>query len=327
MVSLQRLTRLVLGPRLRLPMLVATYGLIYWAILVLKPGAHHTVATLYDAIGLLGTLAGASLALRAWWRTTRSGSARTHQAGVHWAPLLIGISLVCNLVANTIWDSYDLLTQDPPFPSWADPVYLCYYPLLLAAILLIPRARLQAVVQARITVDGLIALCAVVTFSWYFVLGPTFLQREDSMLARCIGTAYPLGDVLLIVCLMLIWSRTSDTGIRPAVLSVTFGLCCMVVADTLFDYQSLQGTYETGSLFDPLWSLSDLLVGLGAVWLSQVSGARAVSPESAEPPTVTAMSTWRGLVPYALLPAVGLSTGVPGSDERLSAHAAAPHPA
>jgi signal transduction histidine kinase len=75
----------------------------------------------------------------------------------------------------------------------------------------------------------------------------------------------------------------------------------VVVADTIFDYLSLKGTYETGNSIDPLWGLSDLLVGLGAVLISRVYRAGASRSAS----DVAAMSTWRGLVPYGLLPAVG----------------------
>ena len=303
---LQRLGKATLRPSARLPVFIAVYCLFFWAFVLLKPGSHHVIVIVDDGLGLLGTLVGTGLALHAWWHMRLSARAADQLAGALWAPLLIGLSLACNLIANTIWAYYDALAQEPPFPSWADPVYLCYYPLLLAAILLIPRARVQALVQARITVDGLIALCALVTFGWYFVLGPTLLQGDDSLLSRIIGTAYPLGDVLLLACLLMMWSRTPDPRLRPALVILSLGLCAVVVADTVFDYASLRGTYETGNPIDPLWGLSDLLVGLGAILLSRVYRASASRSASDVASDAAAMSTWRGLVPYGLLPAVGL---------------------
>ena len=62
----QRLTRTpILQQRLRLPVLVALYCLLYWAVLLLRPGSHRAVVTIDDGLGLLGTLIGSSLALRA----------------------------------------------------------------------------------------------------------------------------------------------------------------------------------------------------------------------------------------------------------------------
>src|SRR5436189_255207 len=85
----------------------------------------------------------------------------------------------------------------------------------LFATYLLPRRPL--LVQARIGVllDGLIIMVGLVTFSWYFVLGPEVLQGANTLAGRIIGMANPLAALLLIFCLLRLMARSHDREMQP----------------------------------------------------------------------------------------------------------------
>jgi len=188
---------------------------------------------------------------------------------------------------------------------------------------LLPLRPLTAIARSRVILESLMVMVAVVTFSWYFVLGPTIQQGGESLLARVVGTAYPLADLVLVICIVILWSRTADAALRPVVVLLSVGLITIGVADSLFAYQGLHGGYATGGLIDPLWPLGYMLVGLGAGVLRRlpreapVAGASGGAEGRASAPRL-----WWTLVPYGFLPAVGvllLVTAVSHGDTALSA--------
>ena len=155
-----------------------------------------------------------------------------------------------------------------PFPSWADAVYLCAYPVLLLGILLLPGRRLPVASRVRILLDGLMIMTAVLTFSWYFILGPTIAQGGQTPLATGVGLAYPLGDLMLIACLVVLWSRLEEPELRRVMALLSCALGIIVLTDTVYDYQNLHGGYSTGGLLDIGWPLGYMLVALGGYALT-----------------------------------------------------------
>ena len=59
-------------------------------------------------------------------------------------------------------------------------------------------------------------MTAAVTFSRYFVLGPALQQGTNSPIEKVMAAAYPLADMVLIACLIiLVRGRASGPCSRP----------------------------------------------------------------------------------------------------------------
>ena len=282
----------------RLLLIAASTGL-FLLCLILKPGGLKVtdeVSSLADiALGLLG----------AWWCFAAALSRSPDGAGrpglARRVTLsLLGLGVFASVLGDAVW-SYNetLLRRVMPFPSWADACYLSQYPLLLLGILRLPTRRLPPALRWRVVLDSLITLTALVTLSWYFVLGPTVLGGTESGVNKLLAAAFPVGDLVLLVSLLLVMAQSRDSVPRPAVAALSVGLLCIITADTTFLYQMLKGTYTPGGLVGVCGPLAYLTLGLGA-WLSR----RARAGAGDERPAVPLL--WRSLLPYALVPAVGV---------------------
>ena len=112
-----------------------------------------------------------------WWMPTGSV-----------VPLLLACTLLSYVIGQAIWTvNENVLHVAVLFPSWADAGYLASYPFALLAILFLPRQHRSLTSRTRIVFDAVIAMIGVVTFSWYFVLGPSIMYGADSMLGRLVG--------------------------------------------------------------------------------------------------------------------------------------------
>lgn len=256
---------------------ILLYNALLFAWLLVKPVRYD----LFAAVDNVAQFAGPLLALLlflvypSWARRSRGGADSGGAAWrARWTPALLGLGVGGFAVGQVIWTYYQDVIHQPPFPSWADAAYLSAYPFLLLGILLTPRRALSLAARARIVIDGLLVVVAAVTFSWYYILGPTFLQQGQTLLGKIVGTAYPSSDVVLIACLLLLAPSARDAATRRVVALLALGLGVIVVTDTLFDYQQLHGTYMTGALSDVGWPLGYMTVALGARALRRAAQRR-----------------------------------------------------
>jgi signal transduction histidine kinase len=281
---------------------------LFAAYLLIKPGAPHMV-TLLDNL-IKGLLAGVGLCLAVLpWVPEAAGTTPAQR----WVPLLLCLGILSCIIGQGIWTYNENIAHLPVlFPSWADAGCLGSYLFMLLAILLLPRPPLP--VQARIGVllDGLIIMVGLVTFSWYFVLGPEVLQGANTLVGRIIGMANPLAALLLIFCLLRLMARSHDREMHPVVHLLTLALMVLVVTDSVYDYLVLHNLYTTGGLLDVGWPLGYMLVGLSAYALQQMARPRlstAPAPAPVSSPKTSESrgslpALWRASMPLLLVPAV-----------------------
>jgi two-component system cell cycle response regulator len=287
--------------------------LLAWALF--EPAGNRLSAIVVNVAGFVGPLLilplcfGGLLALL--WRrgVSRTDIQPGAMTGQRLAPVLLGMGILCYVLGQMYFTFYDLVLQQiPPFPSIADVAYLIEYPFFLLGILLLPARPIPVASRARIALDGLMIMTAALTFSWYFVLGPVIRQGGGTVLAKAVSAAYPLADIVLIACLLILALRPGEHALRVAASLLALGLLFVVVLDSIYGYQTLNDLYVTGTILDVGWPLAYMLIGLGAfaVWLAPTGEVRAARDEPPRATTpVARQELWRSLVPYALVPAVG----------------------
>src|SRR5215212_6523389 len=290
--------------------------LVAWVLL--KPGSDRMLAAVVNSAEFVGPLLALPLCfgglLRPMWRRRDSQTDVGPEVtiGQRWAPVLLGLGILSWVLGQALFTYYEwALRQPPPLPSLADIAYLSVYPFFLLGILLLPARPVPVASGTRLALDGLMIMTAAVTFSWYFILGPVMQQGSETILAKAVSSAYPLADIVLIACLVILASRPGERTLRPAIRLLALGLILIVVADSNFAYWSLHDAYATGTLPDVGWSLGYMLVALGAFAARPApSEEETTSSEPGDTPstvsTLTEQRVWTSLLPYVLVPAVGV---------------------
>src|SRR5215218_1271713 len=303
----------------RAAVLVLLFNGLLVAWVLLEPGSDAMLALVVNSAQFVGPLLVLPLCfgglLRRMWGPGASQTDVRPAAvtiGRRWAPVLLGLGILCWVFGQAIFTFYEwVLGQPPPLPSIADVGYLSVYPFLLLGILLLPARPVPVASRTRLALDGLMIMTAAVTFSWYFILGPVMQQGTQTTLAKAVATAYPLADIVLIACLIILASRPEEHTLLPAVRLLALGLTLIVVADSNFAYWSLHDAYATGTLPDVGWSLGYMIVALGAFAARLApTGEAATTPDPGDTPstvsTLTEQRVWTSLLPYVLVPAVGV---------------------
>ena len=211
-----------------------------WQLSGWIPGSKESVGDLL----LLGIDAAAVYA--AWSASRRcAGSSRL---GAFWR--LMALALAAEAIGDVVQAVYNVGLGESPYPSPADPFYLAFYPLLLLALLTITtRTKLL-----KPTLDGATIVVGGGAVVWYLVLGPT-VEQSHSPLTMGVSLAFPLGDLFLLAGLAAMLLRPVPVAFRAPLKLIAAAVLLGIVADVLYGYGQLHGTYRAGDWIDTLYVL------------------------------------------------------------------------
>ena len=194
------------------------------------------------------------------WQASR-GVREWRRVALAWR--LIALGSFAQLAAGLATSVYVLLGQSP-YPSLADPFYLSFYPLMLAALLAVPHQARSRSQRLRLGLDlGTTALGAA-TVVWYLLIAPTARSGGQSTLQMGFSLAYPVGDVILVVGIASVLLRGVPVIMRRALWLVTVALCMAVVGDALSAYVTLHGVNAHSNALNVFYVVSLALFILAA---------------------------------------------------------------
>lgn len=215
-----------------------------------------------------------------------------------WAWRLLGLSCVSWGAGGAMWTWLEVVRGEFPFPSLADVGYLAAVPLAAAAMLAFPAAPTQAAGRIRMILDGVIVTTSLLFCSWALALGPVYEASSGTLLEQAITLAYPFGDLVIAVVVVLVLTRSAPDQRTPLAL-IGGGLLAWAAADSGFAVLVTNGTYATGNLVDLGWVIGYLLIALAA---AESTAATAATPATAGMRAEADREPmWHVLLPYAPL--------------------------
>jgi two-component system cell cycle response regulator len=146
--------------------------------------------------------------------------------------------------------------------SPADGLYLAMYPCLYVAIMLLLGAHLREL-RASLWLDGLIAGLAAATLAAAVVLPPIIDHTHGNAASVAVSLAYPIGDLLLLICTI---GALGITGWRPGRvwLLIAASMLLNTIADSTYLYQTATSTYRADSWVEAMWPAAAVLLAIAA---------------------------------------------------------------
>ncbi len=146
----------------------------------------------------------------------------------------------------------------PPYPSPSDAFYLLVYPGWYAGLILLVRKQMRDA-RASLWLHGLIGGLACAALAAALVFGTIVSTTGANAITVATNLAYPVADTMLITFIVIAMAVLGWwPGRRWALIGA--GLALFYVADTIFFYQIAKGTYQEGTILDPLWAAAMLLI-------------------------------------------------------------------
>ncbi len=183
--------------------------------------------------------------------------------------LFIGIGMLCWTIGDFIYTYYDIYTEEAPFPSIADFFYLiAYVPLALGLLLQTKVLGIKLSIFEKVLI--LIVFVAVSIFVlWLTLFYPIQLWYEgapippEDMFGIVIGALYPILDLVLLICVLIVFVKLRHGEINIAWILLLIGILSIIIADIIFNYKE----NVLGEEFALTWELYDLLFVIGYLFI------------------------------------------------------------
>lgn len=231
--------------------------LLFVVVLAILNAQRQSIAEIGQIIAY-ALAAGSSL-----WVGAHSPNAR-----VRWGWWWIALACACNAIGEGVYAYLVLIGHHAnPFPSLADVFYVLFYPCMVIGVSLLPAVRVKGTQRFKVALDACIIAGSLLSVSWFFLLGPLYLQGADTPFSLALSLTYPVGDVLIVVALLLVSLRGVHPPYRLVYVSLLLGMLFFVYADSAYTYLGLQGSYVAGALgVDTFWIAGALCICLAAAY-------------------------------------------------------------
>jgi diguanylate cyclase (GGDEF)-like protein len=301
----------LMNPRLRIGMLACVAGILAFVVLLLAfPGGDRAIKVFDDIAGTAVTAVVGLWCLEAVVRRRKLDGGRS--ASQDWIPISLGLVAVLYSIGHGIRTYCDIALHDrSAMPPWVNAGYLLLYPVLLLALLKLPTIKATSW-KSNVVMDSLMTMTALVTFSWYYVLGPAILTHNIVLSDKFTGTSYPFADLILTFCLIIFTLYSREMGLNNSVKIACLGLIATFVADAGEGYMVAQSGLRLHTITDIGWPLGYGLIAFAGL-VARREIARRLPREEPEPkaevyPTAAALiaagkqSPWAPLLPYSFVP-------------------------
>jgi|SRR5579859_5917122 len=222
------------------------------------------------AVDDIGEAVAAAIAALSCGLAARRAAGRLRAA---WGLLAASAASWC--AGEVVWSVYEVgLGIEVPFPSLADIGFLLSIPLAIAGILSFAHTARGTSTGARLWFDRAIVALALFFLGWELGLNQ-IIEAPGDPLAKVIGLAYPVGDILIGTVLLLAIRRATDET-QGRLFLISGGLAANALADSAFAYLNANGSYGAiGSVLDAGWVIGYLMIALAAIWPSEAGDRTA----------------------------------------------------
>lgn len=187
------------------------------------------------------------------------GAMRSERNRSAW--LLVALAIGLWTVGDIIW----AFRGDPNASvTVSDLLWLTWYPLLIAALILLVRDRVP-VFELHRWIDGVIVMLVVATPWVALFLEPAAQRSNDSSLVDIVDFAYPLGDVVIVGATLGVLALMGWRA-GPMWLALVIGFAALGIADAVYSVDALGHSYASDTVFDAMW-LGGMVLIAYAAWL------------------------------------------------------------
>ncbi len=235
---------------------IIIYILIYYSVFLFGPESNISVVS-SNFLSVAGAFISSTVLFYSYRKSVASDK-------VIWFWFAVGTFTY--FIGDLIWMYQEsILHRTIPFPDYSDIFYvLQIFFYLIGLIRYFSRLR-NALRSVQLVFEMMIIMIAAFSLSYYFIIEPLLNNNEFTGVFLTIAIGYPLGDIALLTGALLILFSIKELPIRSSLSVIIVGLLVQIVSDTGYMY-SLFGTYyNSGSSFDPLFTLSLLIVSLSSM--------------------------------------------------------------
>lgn len=180
--------------------------------------------------------------------------------------LILGLGILSYLIGTLIWTFYEFVLKDSgEAHSLPGIFWICQNGIYFIALLVLMNKIRSHLLTIRFFLDMLIVMSVAMTFNWFFIMNP-LINHASMLVFKLTDILYPILDLGVLVGVLSISAARNSIFNKPTSVLLISGFLIQIIADTIFSYLKVMNMYSVGSVNEPLWILSILLMGLSGIY-------------------------------------------------------------
>ena len=183
--------------------------------------------------------------------------------------ITFGLAMVVWSIGSVAWSIVYGGRSHVPYPTFADILWLLWYPLMVAGMVYLIRFRVSGFELHR-WLDGIAVTLVALAAGFALIVQPAADHSSGGLLATIVNFSYPVLDVMLIGSILGVYGLL---GWKPDAMWILIGLGIVTIsiADARFALLVEQGVADDGH-YDFVWTIGALMIA-SAAWIQRPSGA------------------------------------------------------
>ena len=177
---------------------------------------------------------------------------------------LLTISVLVSTAANILWGIITIYSDQNPLTSIANLLYLSFYPLFIAGIIVFPSSTEKSYKKFKYYFDILIVLFSSSLIFWAFFVVPALDTYNGGSLSLLFNLSYVFASFLLIFALVDLISRVKHS-LQTPFLILLIGVIVLTITALAYTYEAIKGFYSSGNISNFGWLIGYTLIGLAGV--------------------------------------------------------------
>ncbi|MBM7605060.1 diguanylate cyclase (GGDEF)-like protein [Metabacillus crassostreae] len=189
--------------------------------------------------------------------------------------LLLSLGVLTSFISNVIW-YIEGINGVVHLPSWTNLLWVFTYLLYLAA-LIFKMILLKHTVDYRPYMFNLVIFMTVaIALSIHYLIEPIWIQSNYLIGVTILTIAYPIFDLGIIFSAVYLYYISRNTQLKRSYLYITLAFTLQILADSIYVYLLHLEIYQIGSIFDPFWTISILLLGIAGLQFENESSTHKI---------------------------------------------------
>ena len=177
--------------------------------------------------------------------------------------VLMALALTSWTAGEIYWEAFLASSASPSIPSFADGLWLAFYPFACASLALLVRGRL-ARLPATVWLNGLVGGLGAAAASAAVIFDTVLRHASGNAGVVATGLAYPGGDLVLLTVLVGVALASGRGSLSAGWLLLGAGFFVFWIGDSIYLVQTATNTYVQDTLLDITWPLAIVLIGVAA---------------------------------------------------------------
>ncbi|WP_040207339.1 EAL domain-containing protein [Neobacillus jeddahensis] len=179
---------------------------------------------------------------------------------------ILGLGILTYLIGTLIWTFYEFVLKDSGEAHNLPGIFwICQNGFYFIALLVLMNKIRSHLLTIRFFLDMLIVMSVAMTFNWVFIMNP-LINHASKLVFNLTDILYPILDLGVLVGVLSIAAARNSIFNKPTSVLLISGFLIQIIADTIFSYLKVMDMYSVGSVNEPLWILSILLMGLSGIY-------------------------------------------------------------